>query len=107
MKASLASRPHYVYRAYDADGVLLYVGCTAYYRTRLEQHASSSAWWLYSTDVTWRGYPTRSAARAGEAAAIRSEHPVFNIRGRAVPEVYAFAGRDAYLSERLLSEAVA
>lgn len=75
-----SDRPHYVYRCYDADGVLLYVGCTVDLAARRQAHAAQS-WWFPQVD-TYRAtiYPSRNRALDVEAAAIASEHPLWNVR---------------------------
>lgn len=88
--------PHYVYRCYDANGLLLYIGCTADVETRMELHRSQHATWmiyrnpkcnLVSVELISRmarhevsgPIKGRLAARAAEKAAIQAEHPLLNI----------------------------
>lgn len=81
---------HYVYRCYDAEGVLLYIGCTWSVANRIKAHqraqgnAKASLWLsLCMESHTVEGpYDGRSAGRVAEAQAIRTEQPVFNIQGR-------------------------
>jgi predicted GIY-YIG superfamily endonuclease len=70
--------PAYVYRAFDAEGLLLYVGCTKNVATRLVQHRSQSTWTPYLDHYTSEFYPDRESALAAEAEAIRTERPFFN-----------------------------
>lgn len=76
---------HYVYRCYDASGLLLYVGCTRDVAGRLQVHASS---WnnpasavlnmrMASHEV--EEFPTFEAARAAEREAIANEAPLANL----------------------------
>lgn len=75
-------RPHYVYRCYSADARLIYVGCTVFPRTRLEQHRISS-WWADQIErVTYTVFPNKEYALYMERRAIESENPRWNIRHR-------------------------
>lgn len=78
--------PHYVYRCYDADGVLLYVGCTRNPTSRLAAHrrgnnqAKASRWLaatMHHAEVS-EPYRGREAGREAERAAIQAESPIFN-----------------------------
>jgi len=70
-----------VYRAFDADGALLYVGCSSSLKKRFGQHRSASAPWLEAlARVDFIEFATREAALAVEASAIREERPAFNRR---------------------------
>jgi len=81
-------RPHYLYRCFDADGFLIYIGCTADVRKRIYSHRSSprrtSRWLMTCMDrhKVSGPYPGLDAARAAEASAIAEEDPVFNIQAR-------------------------
>ncbi|MFF6903544.1 GIY-YIG nuclease family protein [Streptomyces hydrogenans] len=70
-----------LYRFYDADGGLLYVGITKRLRIRWQEHARDYAttWWpkVVTNSVTW--FPNREEAEAAEREAIRSENPGFNV----------------------------
>lgn len=70
--------PHTLYRAFGADGRLLYVGISKNFKKRKQQHAARSQW--YSLAVEWHEelYPNRKAALAAEATAILEERPIFN-----------------------------
>lgn len=80
-----ADRPTAVYRFYDADERLLYVGITFSLGLRFAQHERSSEWWRFqrSVKVAWRD--SRTLAAAEELAAIRSEKPLYNKSGTRVP----------------------
>ena len=40
-----------VYRAYDAEGVLLYVGSSNHPPQRYEYHRQHSPWWLFKAEI--------------------------------------------------------
>ena len=79
---------HYVYRIFDADGALLYIGATQDVATRL-YHLTALCNRARYGDVARRmeyhtveEYPTRREAFDAERAAIAAESPLFNIQSR-------------------------
>ncbi len=76
-----SSTPTTLYRAYDAQGQLLYVGISYDALSRLSQHATAG-WSHYAASITLQRHPNRESAAAAELAAIRTEDPVFNMAGR-------------------------
>lgn len=92
--------PHIVYRAYAADGTLLYVGCSVDVAARLRQHGRRSLWHPLAVRVEQTRYSNYFTGRAAEAEAIRAESPVCNITGRTVDRVTAERDRDAFLEQR-------
>jgi len=71
---------HFVYRCFDVDGVLLYIGFTWDLRTRIGAHcAPGRPVGERLSYVSVEKHPTRAAARAAERAAIESETPLFNV----------------------------
>lgn len=71
-----------VYRAFDATGRLLYVGCTADVEARLRAHTDGSPWFLFHADVTLEHFDSYDDALEAEAFAILTEHPRWNMKGR-------------------------
>lgn len=74
-----------LYRHYDADGTLLYVGIAISPIARLCEHRVASAWYDEIATVKIRRYPTRDLALAAELEAIRGEKPLHNIAGALTP----------------------
>lgn len=72
----------HVYRAFDASGRLLYVGCTVELESRLKAHSSSAQWWLFHDRVESEWFSSHDVALEAEAAAIHAEHPRWNMQGR-------------------------
>lgn len=68
-----------LYRLYDADDELLYIGVSSRFGNRWHQHAQVQPWWpgVDHQTVTWFG--SREEALKAEAAAIREEKPLYNI----------------------------
>lgn len=77
----LYDRPTAVYRLYDREGTLLYVGITCDIKTRWMYH-QRRAWWplVHRKDVKWRD--NRFQALQEEGRAIKTEDPVHNIAGQ-------------------------
>lgn len=74
--------PHYVYRMYDEDGRLLYVGISRTMARRLTEHHREQPWAHEIASVAGKRYTSREAARAAEIEAIRTEGPAYNIQDR-------------------------
>jgi hypothetical protein len=70
-----------LYRLFDQQGVLLYIGITVNPDARFKQHATAKPWWPdvdhSRTLLTW--YNTRDEAGTAELAAIRDQNPQHNI----------------------------
>lgn len=71
-----------VYRFFDADGELLYVGCTFDMGPRIAQHRRDKRWWEQVVTVTLERHPDRRTALDAEAAAIADERPRYNRAGQ-------------------------
>lgn len=85
------ARPHYLYRCYDTAGRLLYIGCTANVKRRMQGHKRclgrgnrASQWLAACMDrVEVEGpFAGRDAGRAAERDAIQTEQPLFNFQER-------------------------
>lgn len=71
--------PTAVYRLYDADGVLLYIGMTRNPKQRWKDHRKEMLWWPEVTEKKLTWYDTRWAAWDAELTAIPSESPRYNL----------------------------
>jgi predicted GIY-YIG superfamily endonuclease len=69
----------YVYRFWDHDDTLLYVGVTANLETRFKDH-SGKHWWPQASHSTVEAHPNRALALVAEATAIMDENPLHNIQ---------------------------
>lgn len=80
--APVADRSHAVYRCYDQDGALLYVGRSVDPKRRIGKHRSVRAPWVARLDTVkeewFEGEHAASRAGDAEAAAIKWEGPEFN-----------------------------
>ena len=70
-----------LYRAFNAEGELLYVGATAGLAKRLEQHKKTKQWWQEVANVTVEHFGTTKEALKAERVAIAAEHPRANMAG--------------------------
>ena len=67
-----------VYRVFDAEGALLYVGMTCNVLKRMQAHARTKDWWPQAETVEAAWYPDSASAFAAEQEAIRMERPLHN-----------------------------
>lgn len=68
-----------LYRHFDADGELLYIGISLSWPVRTKAHAGSSRWFDRVARVEIEQFETREAALDAEREAIKAEKPKFNI----------------------------
>lgn len=76
--SSLAEPAASVYRYYDENNVLLYVGYTTQGPKRNHQHASDKSWWTYVARQEVDHYETVEEAKKQEVQLIRHYRPPFN-----------------------------
>lgn len=67
-----------LYRYFDSDGQLLYVGITGDQLKRQSQHRRSSKWFDQVSSAQFQHYTSRAEAAAAEVRAIQEENPIFN-----------------------------
>jgi len=90
-----------LYRHFDADGKLLYVGISLSAAHRLSQHNGQSEWASKIASMTVETLASREEALAAERVAIKTEKPAWNKANTAT------AGRihtSIYLHKRVLRE---
>lgn len=68
-----------VYRFFDKDDQLLYVGVAKDPERRWAKHASDKDWWSQVARKTTEWHDTRAEALAAEATAIREDWPKYNV----------------------------
>lgn len=68
----------YVYRFFDTEDRLLYVGIARDLGTRFAAHRRRSPWWPEAVRGTTVTYPTRADAELAEGIAIHAEQPLHN-----------------------------
>ena len=72
------NRPHAVYRLYDKDRTLLYIGCSHDPKRRLKKLREKWPWAKDVVDQVWEWYPSWSPAILAEGKAIWTEQPKYN-----------------------------
>lgn len=68
-----------LYRFFDSDGRLLYVGVSLNLISRLRTHETDSHWFNRAKTVTIETLNSEDEAFDAEAVAIQTEHPLHNI----------------------------
>jgi len=68
-----------LYRCFDAEGQLLYVGITKSPKKRQSEHRRGSVWYPQMADMTVEWFDDEDGARSAESAAIRSEGALYNV----------------------------
>lgn len=71
---------HTLYRLFNAEGDLLYIGHTGDLTVRLRCHKSDKAWWSEVSRIESVEHWPKEAAIEAERAAIRSESPRYNVQ---------------------------
>lgn len=75
----------YLYRHFDKDGALLYVGMSTHAMRRLGQHEYGSSWFVSIATVKIERFETRAETIFAERQAIKNERPIHNIRRTSNP----------------------
>lgn len=68
-----------LYRYYDSNDVLLYIGISANFAVRNSAHSNSSFWFAECAKVTFEKYENQTELVAAEKLAIENEKPLHNI----------------------------
>lgn len=71
-----------LYRFYDQDEQLLYIGITGQPRERWPAHRRKAKWWFLAAFVAVEIHPTEWQALDAERAAIKAENPQCNKRSK-------------------------
>jgi excinuclease UvrABC nuclease subunit len=68
-----------LYRFYNQNDELLYVGITKFFEPRLKQHYKNADWFFETSRATLEHYQTRQDVEQAESRAIKLEKPKYNI----------------------------
>ena len=79
-KPNKKQKTTYLYRHFNSDNKLLYVGISLNSINRLNQHKSSSGWFDEISNVTIEKHQSRKEALIAERSAIYNESPKYNIQ---------------------------
>lgn len=78
---------HVLYRMFDRDNVLLYVGLTNNPKGRFRTHSKTQEWWREVANITVQTFDSRKHLAAAEFTAIKDEKPLYNVACNEVPAV--------------------
>lgn len=83
-----------LYRFYNENGTLLYIGVSLSALQRTMQHRTTKDWWDEVRRMEVEKFSTRGDALDAEAQAIRTERPLYNIQHSTRPrrDVWEYAG---------------
>lgn len=70
----------YLYRHFDKEGTLLYVGESLSFSKRTKDHERGSDWFGDITNITIEKFDSKKSALKAEVQAIKKENPKFNIQ---------------------------
>jgi len=68
-----------LYRYFDKESQLLYVGITGSLSSRQSQHLKKSVWFYLVATASYEHYELRADALRAESQAIKTENPIHNI----------------------------
>ena len=68
-----------LYRMFDINGDLLYIGQSVRVTDRIRQHARTKHWWSSVRTITIEQYESAPALNIAEREAIKNEKPIHNI----------------------------
>jgi predicted GIY-YIG superfamily endonuclease len=77
--AVLVEDPQYLYRFRDNRDVLIYIGISDDWSRRVREHWHTKPWAADIRSIMLETHTSRTAALAAESAAIRTEHPLYNV----------------------------
>ena len=69
---------HLLYRCWDCNGQLVYIGVTNSYSQRMYHHRARTPWWRVVAKISTTPYPNRHTALKAETEAIEAERPTYN-----------------------------
>jgi predicted GIY-YIG superfamily endonuclease len=75
----MPDQPQWLYRLFDSEGRLIYIGVSDSVWRRVKEHERDQAWGPDIAQVRRQRYPGRAAVLAAEKRAIQIEKPVHNI----------------------------
>lgn len=104
-RRTIRRQPHCLYRFFNSNGDLLYVGITNSLPLRLEQHNDAKPWWTEVSHARIQHYDDRSSVLVAEKSAIETEFPFYNIQHslrtrRFMPHKHTTPKRHYWISPR-------
>lgn len=98
-----ADEPTALYRLYDSNNVLLYLGIARFPEARLRQHEDNQPWWHLVARTTVEWHENRTLARDTEVRATKEEKPLYDKEWRHSP-YDPEAGYDDTADRRMVRE---
>lgn len=71
---------HVLYRMFDKNGTLLYVGRTAHPAERFKAHKYTKQWWSQVARIDLQHCANHDALEQAEREAIQGEWPLYNVQ---------------------------
>lgn len=81
----MTETPYALYRYFDVEGQLLYVGITGNLAVRHSTHIARSRWMEFMASFTVERRRSLDEVRKAEREAIETERPLFNLRHNDTP----------------------
>lgn len=78
--------PAAIYRLWDRDNQLLYIGCSPNPLSRIHAHTRIKAWATAIASATLEWFDSHEQAKRAEALAIAAELPEWNVHHRPNPK---------------------
>lgn len=75
----MATNRNVLYRMFDSDGDLLYVGATTNLGMRIQHHAQTQPWWDEASEIKLQRFDTWEELARAEIKAIQEEDPTYNV----------------------------
>jgi hypothetical protein len=94
-----------LYRFFDADDELLYVGISGHPLARIDGHATTKPWFPFAVRATFEHHPDRQSALAAEERAITTEGPYFNVTSNLLPNGRPSPAAARYLERSAIAAA--
>jgi hypothetical protein len=79
-----------LYRIFDSEGALLYVGATTNPGQRYSTHSKMQPWWDEATTITLQHLPSFDELAVAEVQAIKAEKPKYNVSNADVPKPWLY-----------------
>jgi predicted GIY-YIG superfamily endonuclease len=77
--AQLNAVPTALYRHFNSEGVLLYIGVSMTITGRMARHETDAVWFREIDHIKLQWFGSRSAALMAEEHAIKTEKPLYNV----------------------------
>lgn len=94
---------HVLYRFFDSEDRLLYVGITCRPGVRFSEHSKEKTWWIEVDRITLEKFESRDELFNAEQVAIEKENPIYNVQRPRPPSPPTMADRSGDLRGKFFS----